>query len=82
MIRLPALLAGAAVLTLAAGPDNVVIVVNSTSAISKNTGEYYARRRGIAASHVCSIPTTDAETIDRAAYTKLEAAVAGCLQSR
>ena len=60
-----------AALPLAAqGPANVLIVINDNSPISKDAGEYYARRRGIEMSHICRLHTSNEEIISRADYNR------------
>jgi uncharacterized protein (TIGR03790 family) len=49
-------------------PDEVLIVVNQNSALSKTVGEYYARRRAIPARNVCRLRVTDDEEIPRSVY--------------
>ncbi len=49
---------------------NVVLVVNDNSALSREIGEYYARRRAIAMDHVCRIRASTEETIPRAEYNR------------
>lgn len=53
-----------------AGPDEVVVVVNDSSAISVAIGDYYALVRGIPPANVCHLPfgTTTAETISRGTF--------------
>jgi uncharacterized protein (TIGR03790 family) len=50
------------------GPENVVIVANANSALSRNIAEYYALKRGIPRRQVCYIKTTSAEWISRPNY--------------
>jgi len=50
------------------GPENVVLIVNDSSALSREIGEYYARRRGIPMRNICHLRTTDSEDIPRADY--------------
>lgn len=65
----------------AQGPANVLIVVNENSSLSREIGEYYARRRGIPAANVCRIRTSTKETIDRATYNgEIAGPVAACLR--
>ncbi len=54
----------------AQGPANVLIVVNDKSALSREIGEYYARRRGIPMANLCHIRTSPAERIVRADYDR------------
>lgn len=68
---------------LGAGPDQVLVISNRSSAISRQIAAYYMHRRAIPASHLCEIDAPEQETIDRQTY---EARVAGpvgrCLQER
>lgn len=54
----------------AQGPANVLVVINDNSSLSREIGEYYARRRGIPASNVCRIRTSPAEEIARPDYNR------------
>jgi uncharacterized protein (TIGR03790 family) len=62
------------------GPDRVLLIVNDNSPLSRNIGEYYGSRRHIPAKNYCHIQTEATETINRAQYEKLAAAVGGCLK--
>lgn len=68
--------------TIAAAQDasNVLIVVNDNSALSRDIGEYYARRRGIPMAQVCHIRTSTEEAILRGPYDQIAGAVAACLR--
>ena len=64
----------------AQGPENVLVVVNNGSALSRAVGEYYARVRHIPKKNVCGIGAPDKEEIVREEYDRSVAApVAGCL---
>jgi uncharacterized protein (TIGR03790 family) len=54
----------------AAGPENVVVVVNDSSSISTAIGEYYLSVRGVPAQNVCHLAagTTTSEVISRATF--------------
>jgi uncharacterized protein (TIGR03790 family) len=86
-IGVPALTLGAAVLLMAlpaAGqtPQNVLIVVNDNSPLSKEIGEYYARRRAVPAKNICHIQASTEEEIRRLDFDgEIQAPVAKCLQS-
>jgi uncharacterized protein (TIGR03790 family) len=68
---------------LAQRPENVLIVVNDNSALSREIGEYYARRRGIPATNVCRIRASTEETIARPDYDRqIAGPVAKCLKER
>lgn len=61
--------------------DNVLLVVNSRSEISKRIGSLYAELRDVPARNVCSIKTQPEESIGRAAYeSDIEDRVAKCLK--
>src|SRR6266852_4260088 len=55
----------------AQGPENLLIVVNSNSPVSKAVGEYYREKRNIPASQVCTITVQATEAIERATYNNL-----------
>jgi uncharacterized protein (TIGR03790 family) len=59
---------GGACLLAAQGPDNVLVVVNSSSPLSKTVGEYYARQRHIPARNICRIATPPVEVVSRDVY--------------
>jgi uncharacterized protein (TIGR03790 family) len=48
--------------------ENVLIVVNDSSALSRSVAEYYARKRSIPEGNVCRIRVNPAEEIDRNDY--------------
>jgi uncharacterized protein (TIGR03790 family) len=54
--------------------DNVLVVVNDNSPLSRNIGEYYARKRAIPMRNVCHLHVDPNEVIARADYDR---AVAG-----
>jgi uncharacterized protein (TIGR03790 family) len=49
-------------------PDSVLIVINQTSALSRQIGEYYAQRRHIPSANICSITASANEEISRSDY--------------
>ena len=53
---------------LAGGPENVLLVVNKSSAVSRRVGEYYMLRRGIPSRNVCLLEAPERETISRREY--------------
>jgi uncharacterized protein (TIGR03790 family) len=72
-----------ATVVLAQGPENVLLVVNKASAVSRRIGEYYLLRRKIPEANVCLIRAPQDETVSREVYAKAVAApVAACLKSR
>ena len=49
-------------------PDNVLLVVNQASPISKSIAEYYAARRHVSSTNICRIDVTPDEEISRDVY--------------
>ena len=49
-------------------PQNVLVVVNDNSPVSRSIGEYYALRRAIPPRNICHIHTTTDEVIQRPQY--------------
>jgi uncharacterized protein (TIGR03790 family) len=53
--------------------ENVAVVINDASAASRRIGEYYASKRGLPATNILHINTTQDEEIDRRTYaTEIE----------
>lgn len=63
-------LCAATTLAVAQRPENVLVVINDNSPLSRNIGEYYARRRGIPLRNICRIHATAEENIPRAQYDR------------
>ena len=64
-------------------PENVLLVVNDSSPLSRSVAEYYARKRAVPERNVCRIRVNPDELIDRAEYDKSVATpVAACLLQR
>ena len=62
-------------------PENVLVVVNQSSEISRRIVDYYTRKRAIPAANVCRLHVTEAEEIDWVVYEKqIEEPVAACLK--
>lgn len=60
--------------------QNVLLVVNQNSSVSRRIGEYYVHKRGVPLANVCQIHTTAEEEISRAVYdAQVEAPIARCL---
>jgi uncharacterized protein (TIGR03790 family) len=60
--------------------ENVLVVVNKRSTVSKRIGQYYVHRRGIPLANVCAIDTTDAEAISRDVYdNEIEKPTGACI---
>src|SRR5882672_5438423 len=74
-------LSAASFCAFAQGPQNVLLVVNDKSAVSRTIGEYYARKRSIPQSNICHIRTSVEEDIARADYDQSVAApIRQCLE--
>lgn len=54
----------------AQGPANVLVVINDNSSLSRDIGEYYARRRQVPMSNICRLRTTTNENIPREDYNR------------
>src|SRR5689334_6505345 len=66
----------------AQGPQNVLLVVNRRSVNSPAVADYYAQRRRVPASNVCSIDAPVDEEIGRAAFDKfVRSPILNCLQN-
>ncbi len=64
-------------------PENVLLVVNDTSPLSRRIAEYYVQRRSIPLANVCHIKTVADEEIPRDVYDReIAAPVAACLQPK
>jgi len=62
--------------------ENVLVVVNQSSNVSRQIGEYYIHKRQLPLANLCRITTAESEEISRAVYqAEIERPVAGCLQS-
>jgi len=62
-------------------PDQVLVVVNQRSVISREIGQYYLHKRDIPLANLCAIDTTPVETIDRPVYDKqIEAPIGAFLR--
>ena len=63
--------------------ENVLVVVNSNSAISRQVGDYYRTRRSIPVANVCTIATTSDEEIQWGVYEReVETPIAECLKKK
>jgi uncharacterized protein (TIGR03790 family) len=80
-MRVPLALAlAAASLSAADSGENVLLIVNRSSTISQQIGEYYQRRRQIPKRNVCEIRAPEAETVPREVYKEqVERGVWDCL---
>jgi uncharacterized protein (TIGR03790 family) len=66
---------------LAQTSQNVLLVVNQSSEVSRRIGDYYARKRAIPDTNVCRLHVTEAEEIDWTVYDKqIEQPIAACLK--
>jgi uncharacterized protein (TIGR03790 family) len=63
--------------------ENVLVVVNQSSNLSRRIGEYYVRKRQVPLMNLCRIKTTTDEEIPRAIYENdVERPIARYLRSR
>ena len=69
-----ALLTAAASLAPAGDNHSVLVVINDNSSLSRNIGDYYARRRSIPQTNLCHIHALDDEEISRDLYNRQIAA--------
>jgi uncharacterized protein (TIGR03790 family) len=68
---------------LAQKPDNVLVVVNQSSALSRTIGEYYVLRRGVPLANVCRLSVSSDEVIARPDYdVRIAGPIARCLRAR
>jgi uncharacterized protein (TIGR03790 family) len=56
--------------SLAQGPENVLLIVNETSAASVEIGDYYAAKRSIPRENILRLRLTAGEAIERADYER------------
>src|SRR5579862_4136736 len=50
--------------------DRVLLVVNDNSSLSREIGDYYARRRSIPAKNICHLKTLTSEEISRGEFDR------------
>jgi uncharacterized protein (TIGR03790 family) len=70
--------------SVAEGQDghSVLLVVNDASSLSRNIGDYYARRRSIPETNICHLRTTEEEEISRDVYNReIAGPIAGFLRN-
>ncbi|HYL78721.1 MAG TPA: TIGR03790 family protein [Bryobacteraceae bacterium] len=78
-----ALLFGAAVLLSGQTAENVLLVVNQDSIVSRNIGEYYVLKRHVPLANICRIKTTPFESISRGDFDRdIARPIAACLQAK
>jgi len=64
-------------------PDQVLIVVNQSSPVSRQIAEYYRQQRHIPPANVCALKVTADERIDRAVFnTQVVKPITDCLKTR
>ena len=51
-------------------PATILLVVNDNSPLSRTTGEYYARRRGVPPANICHLKASTGEEISREDYDR------------
>ena len=80
-LRLGLLLAAGTALLFGQKPDNVLLVINERSPVSRSIGEYYVERRHIPAANVCRLSVKPDEDISRDDYAdKIERPIAAYLR--
>ncbi|HWF09756.1 MAG TPA: TIGR03790 family protein [Bryobacteraceae bacterium] len=80
--RLPAALLFAITAASAQTPDQVLVVVNRRSDISRQIGDYYMRKRAIPGTNLCTINTAPVETVERPVYaSEIEKPIGAFLSS-
>lgn len=62
--------------------DDVLLIVNDASDISKQIGTYFARMRGIPDDNICNVTTTTSEEIGRLGFDHLRSAIEGHITSK
>lgn len=63
--------------------ENVLVVINNQSDISRRIGEYYATRRSIPGKNLCRIASVDSEEVSWQVFRdEVQAPVAECLRSQ
>jgi uncharacterized protein (TIGR03790 family) len=68
---------------LGQGPENVLLVVNRSSAVSRGIASYYIEKRHIPAANVCALDVVEDETVSRGVYDqRIAAPLAACIKSR
>lgn len=73
-------LLSAASLVSAQGPQNVLLVVNGNSPVSREVGDYYRQKREIPAANLCTLTVEAAERVDHATFEKaIRAPIAQCI---
>jgi len=67
---------------LAQTPQNVLVVVNDNSSLSRSIGEYYALRRSIPSRNVCHVRVSTEEFVPRLQYDQqIVPAIVRCLKT-
>jgi uncharacterized protein (TIGR03790 family) len=75
-------LAASLAVSFAQTGENVLVVVNQSSEVSRRIGQYYASRRSIPAANMCRLNASVNETIDWGAYEReIEQPIAACLKN-
>jgi uncharacterized protein (TIGR03790 family) len=67
---LPVLALAASNPIFAQRPENVLVVVNDKSAVSRSIGDYYTRKRAIPRANICRIEASPEELISRPDYER------------
>jgi uncharacterized protein (TIGR03790 family) len=78
---LAALILSASLAPAETNGHSVLLVVNDNSSVSRNIGDYYARRRSIPQTNICHIRASEDETIPRDQYNvQIAAPISACLR--
>ncbi|MEO8125994.1 MAG: TIGR03790 family protein, partial [Bryobacteraceae bacterium] len=65
------------------GPENVLVVVNQPSGISRQIAAYYMKKRAIPPANLCTLRTTEDEHVSRAVFDKeIAKPLAACLTAK
>lgn len=73
----------ASIASAAGTRENVLLVVNQKSAMSRRLGEFYSGFQSLKPAQICRLDTAEAETIERAKYRQeIEIPVENCLRGR
>ncbi len=83
LLLLLAALAGVAQTGRPGEAEQVLVVVNRRSPVSREVGDYYLRARSAPAANLCTIDTPPVETISRTVFdAQIDAPVGGCLRDK
>lgn len=81
LMRVLALLCMLSIHLQAGDASNVTLIVNSKSSLSRRLGEFYATWHKLQPRQICTVQTTEEETIDRQTYlSQIANPIADCLR--